>query len=214
MAIFIAIMSGCGASGETRNNEGVDIIESFRSIKGMEPYLDELGEMDYQGTTEISVQSVQDSNDIYNVFIAPYKRAKGISEWKNGASSVFLSYLPGLIIKATVQEGMLEGENPFYLIPKEFVDLGEYKMYVFTRTDMDVAYQRAKAMTFIIEKGTESSDNPHIFIYEFERITGASRTDMMLPYSDKVYLDVTELAPRITESTLDMEWIWNDPQPT
>lgn len=210
MAIFIAIMSGCGASGETRNNEGVDIIESFRSIKGMEPYLDELGEMDYQGTTEISVKDGSDVAAFYNASIAIYKDREVTAEWNDAALSTYLAFFPGLATKASAQEG----RSTYRLDYGELLDCGGYHLYVFAYVKIDLRYKREKIIDVIIEKGTETSDTPHIFIYEFERITGASRTDMMLPYSDKVYMDVTELAPSSTESTLDIEWYDNIPRPT
>lgn len=199
--LALALLSGCGTVNDLPDNENKEVMETLRSVKGLEGYLGELSEMDYAGVAEITVSTVHDSVEIYNASIANYKSAKSISGWKNGAFSTFLSYIPGLAAKADAEEGETR-----YLIYNEWVELGEYNIYVFTDMNIDLSYKQVKALTVIIEKGTESSDTPHIFIYQFERIAGISRTDMMLPYSDKVYMSVTELNPWNLEGDQDIEW--------
>lgn len=194
--VFAAVvLSGCGTVSDVPSNENKEVLESIRSVKGMEGYLDELSGMDYQGITEIRVNDVKDMADFYNQYIAVFKSFSSVSGWKNGAASTFLSYLPDLALRASYQEDPHVGQ----LDCAELLDYADYSVYAFTSSETDCGFKRDRSLTVIIEKGTELSDNPHIFIYQFERIVGTSRTDMMLPYSDKVYMDVTELNPWAAE---------------
>jgi hypothetical protein len=193
VSAIILVLSGCAQADNSRGDIGIgSVLETIGEIKGMEAYADELTTMDYTDSADVTVDSVRDSTTLYNNLVWGYKISAASDEWHEGALSLFISCIPGVVNRTGIQEG----EQPYLLVDNEFLELGEYTLYAFTRSETTAGCQQEKIIILIVEKGTESDDTPHVYIYRYERTTGIGRTSIMSPVSDRMHWDVTELGAR------------------